>query len=94
MVFISRHVLNNTLPSHVCVKLSTCDTRNETSVETTGKIRDELDEIGGGAQWPDSDLDEFAPDVDCEGRLPHDPNRMNQCVGCKGAEAGSLHTLR
>jgi len=50
--------------------------------------------LEGGAQWPDSDLDEFAPDVDCEGRLPHDPNRMNQCVGCKGAEAGSLHTLR
>ena len=42
MVFISRHVLNNTLPSHVCVLLYTCDTR---SVETTREIRDELDEI-------------------------------------------------
>ena len=50
--------------------------------------------LEGGAQWPDSDLDEFAPDVDCEGRLPYEPDRMNQCVGYKGLVAGSLATLR
>ena len=65
------------------------------SVETTREIRDELDEIPlGGSVARFYDLDEFAPDVDCEGRLPHESYRMNQCVGCKGAEAGSLHTLR
>ena len=55
MVFISRHVLNNTLPSHVCVcvKLLTCNTRNETSVETTRDVeRSEMNSTRflGGAQ--------------------------------------------
>ena len=75
--------------------LALVDTRNETSVETTREIRDELDEIPlGGSVARFYDLDEFVPDVDCEGRLPHDPDRMNRCVGYTGAEAGNLAPLR
>ena len=49
MVFISRHVLNNTLPSHVCV-CQAFDVQHEERDERRDdsrrrEIRDELDEI-------------------------------------------------